>query len=320
MVAEVVESGIIVDESVAKGEFPEQQQLEFGRWVASLIGFDFARGRIDLSAHPFCSGLGPGDVRITWRCDHEDFRPGLFGILHEAGHGIYEQGLPGEWQRTPLGRARSMGVHESQSRLWENHVGRHAGFWRYVLPRFRGTFPAWPGATVEQMLPALHKIEPSLIRVDADEVTYNLHILARFRLEMALISSDLQVEDLPAAWSDTYDELLGLRPKNDVEGVLQDIHWASGLFGYFSTYTLGSLLSAQLFAAAEAELGDLESSFADGDFTGLKQWLAANIHQHARRYTAAELIETATRAPLSSAAFLDHVGAKAARLYGVARA
>ncbi len=318
IVAQVVDSGRVVDESVARGEFPESAQLEFGKWVASTIGFDFDRGRIDASAHPFCSGLAPGDVRITWRSDPEDFRPGLFGILHEAGHGIYEQGLPPEWQRTPLGKARSMGVHESQSRLWENHVGRHAGFWRYVLPRFREAFPAWRPATVEELWPALHRIAPSLIRVEADEVTYNLHVLARFRLELAMVSDDLQVDDLPTAWNDTYNELLGVCPQNDVEGVLQDIHWASGLFGYFPTYTLGSLLSAQLFAAAEADLGDLENSFAGGDFSGLKQWLACHIHQHGSRYTAAELIESATQEPLSSAAFLAYVGTKAERLYGVA--
>ncbi|MDX1382606.1 MAG: carboxypeptidase M32, partial [Thermoanaerobaculia bacterium] len=275
------------------------------------------RGRLDASIHPFCSGFGTGDVRITWRYDRGDLRPGLFGILHEAGHGMYEQGLPADWERTPLGPARSMGVHESQSRLWENHVGRHPGFWRHALPELQRHFPAWSGS-VDELCPAFHKIEPSLIRVEADEVTYNLHILIRFRLELALVTGELAVADLESAWDGAYEELLGIRPDRPSRGVLQDIHWAEGLFGYFPTYTLGSLLSAQLFEASEADLGDHGETFARGEFAPLLDWLRERIHRHGSYYTAGELTEAATGTPLASDAFLRYVGDKLATYYGIA--
>jgi carboxypeptidase Taq len=316
VVARVVDSGIDIDEAPARGDFPQEAQRTFGRWVAEAIGFDFERGRLDLSIHPFCSGFAPGDVRITWRHDPEDFRPAVFGIMHEAGHGMYEQGLPADFERTPLGFTRSMGVHESQSRLWENHVGRHSGFWHFALPRFRESFPAWQGDH-EGLWRTLHKVVPSLIRVEADEVTYSLHILVRFRLELALLTGELEVEGLPDAWDAAYEELLGLRPGNVVEGVLQDIHWAEGLLGYFPTYTLGSLLSAQLFETAERELGGLEPRFRDGEYAPLLDWLRTTVHRHGSRYTAAEITEQATGAPLSSAPFLRYVDDKLERVYGI---
>ena len=320
LVESVVESGVVVDDSPAlgefSGEFSEEGQLELGRWIAEHLGFDFDRGRFDRSVHPFCLGLNPGDVRITWRAEADDFRPGLFGILHEVGHGLYEQGLPAEWRRTPLGVAASMGVHESQSRLWENHVGRHSGFWEGIIGRFNETFPT-SATTVDSLWPTLHKIERSLIRVHADEVTYSLHILVRFRLERALLSGDLSIDDLPAAWSDAYDDLLGIRPQNDVEGVLQDIHWSQGLFGYFPTYCLGSLLSAQLFEAAERDLGDQHKAFSQLDFGPLLEWLRDHVHSHGARRSFAEIAEQATGKPLSCTAFLDYVEATAQELYGI---
>ena len=309
-------SSVQIDETVATGDFSPEGQLAFGRWAAEDVGFDFSRGRLDPAIHPFCSGFGPGDVRITWRYDQHDFRPGLFGILHEAGHGMYEQGLPTTWQRTPLGPANSMGVHESQSRLWENHVGRHPGFWRYALPKFRQHFPNWSG-TVDSLCPAFHKVEPTLIRVEADEVTYNLHILVRFRLELALLTDAMAIEDLPAAWDDAYDELLGVRAGDLKQGVLQDIHWASGLFGYFPTYTLGSLLSAQLFAASETDLGNHEEAFAKGEFEPLLGWLRDRIHRHGGYYSASELIKRASGRPLTTDAFLDYVDDKLGVFYGL---
>lgn len=319
LLREVVDSGVQIDESPVRGDFSEEGQLEFGRWAAALLGFDIDRGRIDRSAHPFCCGLNRGDVRLTWRPGSGDFRPGFFGIMHEVGHALYEQGLPEEWSRTPLGAAASLGIHESQSRLWENHVGRHPAFWRGALPRFKELFPQADGVSVDDLWPAFHKIEPSLIRVEADEVTYNLHILARFEIERSLLSGDLLVVDLPGAWAEVYDRLLGRRPDNDNEGVLQDIHWAAGLFGYFPTYCLGSLLSAQLFAAAEGDLGSLEKQFEQLDFAPLLGWLREKIHRHGCRYTAAEITERATGRSLSSEAFLSYVEDKAHRLYGIAR-
>ena len=313
----VVDSGVHIDEGPVRGDFADDGQLEFGRWAAALVGFDLDRGRIDRSTHPFCCGINRGDVRLTWRPGSGDFRPGFFGILHEVGHALYEQGLPEDWHRTPLGVATSLGLHESQSRLWENHVGRHRAFWRGALPRFKELFPQSNGISLDDLWPALHKIEPSLIRVEADETTYNLHILARFEIERALLSGDLVVADLPGAWAEVYDRLLGLRPENDNEGVLQDIHWAAGLFGYFPTYGLGSLLSAQFFAAAEDDLGDLGKAFEQLDFSPLLEWLRDKIHRHGCRYSAAEITERATGRALSSAAFLSYVEDKAKRFYGI---
>ncbi|HVR30418.1 MAG TPA: carboxypeptidase M32 [Thermoanaerobaculia bacterium] len=318
LVAAASSSGVEVDESAARGAFPREAQLAFGAWAAARIGFDLERGRLDASTHPFCTGLDPGDVRLTWRWDERDFRPGLFGILHEAGHGLYEQGLPVEWRRRPLGIARSMSLHESQSRLWENHVGRHADFWIFAAKHFRQHFPAAPTHDPESLWRAVNRIAPGPIRVDADEVTYIAHILVRFRLELALIGGEIAVAELPAAWNDGYRTLLGLEPRDDAEGVLQDIHWATGLFGYFPTYALGSLASAQLYAAAERDLGALGPRFAAGEPDALLRWLREHVHRHGSRYTADELLERATGAPLSPQPFLAYARGKVDALYGVA--
>jgi carboxypeptidase Taq len=318
LVAAVADSGVDVDESAARGAFPHDAQLAFCTWAATQIGFDFDRGRLDVSTHPFCTGLDAADVRLTWRWDTGDFRRGLFGVLHEAGHGLYEQGLPTHWRRQPLGIARSMSLHESQSRLWENQVGRHRDFWTFAAPRFREHFPAAPRGDAESLWRAANRIEPGMIRVDADEVTYIPHIVVRFRLETALIAGELDVADLPAAWNQGYLRLLGLEPRDDAEGVLQDIHWASGLFGYFPTYALGSLASAQLFAAAERDLGGLGPRFAAGEMSELLDWLRDRVHRHGSRYTADQLLERATGAPLDPEPFLAYARGKVDALYGVA--
>jgi carboxypeptidase Taq len=317
LVAAAAGSGVDVDEGAARGSFPADAQRAFGVWAATQLGFDFEHGRLDFSNHPFCTGLDPGDVRLTWRCDPLDFRPGLFGILHEAGHGLYEQGLPAEWRRMPLGLVRSTSLHESQSRLWENQVGRHRGFWTFAVARFREHFPAAATASEEGLWRAVNRVAPGPIRVDADEITYIPHILVRFRLEAALIAGELPVADLPVAWNEGYESLLGISPRNDAEGVLQDIHWASALFGYFPTYALGSLASAQLFAAAGRELGDLGARFAAGELGGLLHWLRENVHRHGSRYTADQLLERCTGAPLQAEAFLDYARGKVDALYGV---
>ena len=311
-------SGVAVDESAARGAFPAEAQRAFGVWAATRIGFDFERGRLDLSTHPFCTPLDSDDVRLTWRFDAGDFRPGLFGILHEAGHGLYEQGLPVEWRRKPLGATRSMSLHESQSRLWENQVGRHPAFWTFAAPRFAELFQNPPTADPETLWRAVNRIAPGPIRVDADEVTYIPHILVRFRIESALIAGELEVADLPAAWNEGYLKLLGLLPRDEAQGVLQDIHWASGLFGYFPTYALGSLASAQLFAAAERELGALGPRLATGELAGLLYWLRENVHRHGSRYSMDELLERATGAPLTPEPFLEYARGKVDALYGVA--
>ncbi|MCP4661450.1 MAG: carboxypeptidase M32 [bacterium] len=307
LVQTVVSSGVEVDESPVRGRFPGDRQLALGRRAAAAIGFDFAAGRLDPSTHPFCIGAHPDDVRLTYRFQEDDFRPSLFGILHEAGHGLYEQGLAAEWQRTPIGDAVSMVVHESQSRLWENHVGRSRGFWRWALPHYRDAFPDAPQVDVDSLWPALHTVKPSLIRVEADEATYNLHIVVRFEIERDLIAGRIEVGDLPEVWNDRYEELVGIRPPDAAAGVLQDIHWGQGSFGYFPTYTLGNLAAAQLFAAAGRELGDLEAAFAEGEFGPLLDWLRTRIHHPGGRYTASELIARTTGKALAPDDLLDHL-------------
>jgi carboxypeptidase Taq len=317
LVEAVRQTGRVIDESPARGRFDRSGQLAFGRGLAEALGFDFEHGRIDASTHPFCLGVDRTDVRLTWRYQEDDFRPAVFGILHETGHGLYEQGLPERWDRTPLGRHVSLGVHESQSRLWENHVGRSRGFWRWALPRFRETFPGAAAPDLDALWAALHTVKPSLIRVEADEATYNLHIVIRFELERALIAGDLEVDDLPGAWNDLYRELLGLVPPDDALGVLQDIHWPQGMFGYFPTYTLGTLAAAQLFAAAERDLGDLEEAFARGELRPLLGWLREKIHRAGSRWPAPELIERATGRPLGADDLMTHLETHAAAVYGV---
>jgi carboxypeptidase Taq len=317
LVQAVAESGVVIDESVAQGSFAEPQQLKFGKMVAERIGFDFDAGRLDLAAHPFCSGFGNRDVRLTWRFQVDDFRPALFGIMHEAGHGLYEQGLPADWQGTPIGDAVGLGVHESQSRLWENLVGRSVEFWHWAMPEFIKAFPQKQGLTPEQLFPALHTVKPSLIRVEADEATYNLHVAARFEIERKLFAGQVEVRHLPELWNQTYQELLGLTPANDAEGVLQDIHWAMGAFGYFPTYTLGNLINAQLFQQIEQQIPNLRNQFAEGEFSTLLEWLRDRIHRHGSRFSAAELVQRATGSELSPDAFLGYIRKLSAEVYGI---
>jgi len=248
----------------------------------------------------------------------DDLRPGLYGIVHEAGHGLYEQGLPKEYERTPLGEACSLGVHESQSRLWENIVGRSRAFWECFLPDLRRSFPSeFRDATVDSMFRAVNEVAASLIRVEADELTYNLHVLLRFEIERALVGGDLAVADVPGAWNAKIRELLDVTPKTDADGCLQDIHWSMGSFGYFPTYTLGNLYAAQLFEAARRDLGELDGAIARGEFAPLREWLREKIHRHGRRWMPADLIERATGAPPTAEPFVRHLQAKLGAIYGV---
>jgi carboxypeptidase Taq len=284
--------------SVLRRDYPVDRQRIFAEAVANAVGFDFDRGRLDTAVHPFCSALGPDDCRITTRFAGRDFAGGILTVLHEVGHALYEQGLEAEHFGTPMGEAASIGLHESQSRLWENFVGRSRAFWSHFLPRARGVFhETLREVKLDAFLVALNRVEASTNRVDADEVTYNLHVLIRFELECALLSGDLSAADLPDAWNAAYRDYLGIVPPSDREGCLQDGHWAEGLFGYFPTYTLGNVYAAQLFAAARRDLAGLDGQFARGDFTGLLEWLRERIHRHGQRYTAATLVERATGAP-----------------------
>jgi len=295
--------------------FPVAGQREFLREVTAQLGFDYRRGRIDVSVHPFCSGSGD-DVRLTTRFSEDDPFDSLFGSVHEAGHGLYEQGLPAAHRGTALGMNAGMAVHESQSRLWENQVARSRGFWRCQEPRLRARFPAQTAAVgSEELYLAINAVAPTPIRVDADEVTYNLHIILRFELEKALFAGTLAVRDLPAAWTEAASRLLGLRPGSDREGVLQDVHWSGGAFGYFPSYCLGNMIAAQLWYRALALRPALEEDFARGDFSWLLAWLRENIHAHGRRHDALTLVKLATGEDLSPAPLLRYLRERYGALY-----
>jgi carboxypeptidase Taq len=317
LVGKIAQSQCRPDVSILHRRYPVAQQESFGREAAERIGFDFQRGRLDVTTHPFCSGLGPNDCRITTRYNEQFFNEAFFGILHEAGHGLYDQGLPAAHYGLPPGEAVSLGIHESQSRLWENFVGRSRAFWSHSFPEAQKRFPeALGNVALDDFYFAVNDVRPSLIRVEADEATYNLHILARFELERALLDGDLPVADLPGAWNAKYQDYLGIRPPDDAQGVLQDIHWSAGLVGYFPTYTLGNLYAAQWFAQAEADLGDLAGQIGRGEFRPLLAWLREKIHQHGHRYTAAELVQRVTGKPLSQGPLMAHLRAKFGKLYG----
>jgi carboxypeptidase Taq len=318
LVGEIVGSGRQPDLSILNRQYPADRQESFGKAAAAAIGFDFEAGRLDATTHPFCSGIGPGDTRITTRYNPQDFGDAFFSILHEGGHGLYDQGLDPAHYGVPMGRAVSLGIHESQSRLWENFVGRSRAFWEHFFPRAGQIFPdALRGVNLDAFYFAINDVRPSFIRVDADEATYNLHILLRFELEQALINGDLMPADIPAAWNDAFRRLLGLTPPDNAQGCLQDIHWSGGGIGYFSTYTLGNLYAAQFFARARGDLGDLDQQFRQGEFAPLKEWLNTMIHRRGQHYRAADLVVAVTGQPLSHTHFMDHLHAKFSPLYGI---
>jgi carboxypeptidase Taq len=318
LVGRVMASGRKVPSELLARDFDVAAQEALGREAAKALGYDFERGRLDVSVHPFSISLGPGDSRITTRYHANRFSDAFFGVLHETGHALYEQGLPGDRYGTPLGEAVSLGVHESQSRFWENLVGRSRSFWRFFYPKAQRAFPSALGDVSEDdFVAAVNGIRPSEIRVEADEATYNLHILLRFELEQALMSGALKADDVPAAWSDALHGLLGVRPASDDRGCLQDVHWSGGSLGYFPTYTLGNLFSAQLFEAAGRDLGDLDAAFARGEFAPLREWLREKVHRHGQRYLPRELITRATGAPPSVEPLLAHLRRKAHEYYGV---
>ena len=314
----VLDSGYQVPVDMLHRQFPIAAQKEMGRLAAARIGFDFQRGRLDVTDHPFCTEFGPHDCRITTRYDERFFPSALFGTLHEAGHGIYEQGLRGEHYGLPPGRFVSMSIHESQSRLWENLVGRSHAFWIYFFPVAQQLFPAALGnVDVAAFLQAINEVKPSLIRVEADEVTYNLHVIIRFELEQELIEGTLPVADLPAAWNARYEELLGITPPDDGDGVLQDIHWSAGYVGYFPTYALGNLYAAQFLEQARRDLGDLEGQMQRGEFEPLRTWLATNIHQCGQCYSPAELVLKVTGKPLTQTPLISHLKQKLSDVYKI---
>ncbi|MBX3445092.1 MAG: carboxypeptidase M32 [Planctomyces sp.] len=312
-------SGRRPDASILTRRYPVEAQREFATAAANAIGFSFTAGRLDESAHPFCSGIGPGDCRLTTRYNEQHFPGAFFGVLHEAGHGIYEQGLPREEFGTCLGDAASLGIHESQSRMWENFVGRGKAFWKHFYPQAQAAFPeALSDVSLDAFHAAINDVQPSWIRVEADEVTYNLHIMLRFELEQQLISGDLEAADVPGAWNAAFERDFGMRPTDDSLGCLQDVHWSAGLLGYFPTYSLGNMYAAQLFEAAERDLGDLDAQFARGEFLPLKQWLNENVHRHGQRYRATRLIEVVTGEAPSHEPLMRRLNRRFRPLFGLA--
>lgn len=311
-------AGRAPDDRLARVPVDEARQESLVRAVLAAIGFDGARGRLDRSAHPFCTRVG-ADVRLTTRFRRDGWLDALGSTMHEGGHGLYEQGLDPAHLGTPLGEAVSLGVHESQSRFWENHVGRSAAFWQWCWPLAqRHLGDAVAGHDAHAVFRAANVVRPSLVRVEADEATYDLHVMVRFELEQALLDGSLGTVDLPAQWARLYGDYLGVVPPDDRTGCLQDVHWSCGLFGYFPTYTLGNLYAAQFAAAAERALGPLPPRLQRGDFATLREWLARTIHRHGRRHAPAELCRLVTGAPLSSAPFLAYLEHKLAVVYGLA--
>ena len=303
---------------IENNSWPQEAQEKLSHSVAEAIGFDFGAGRRDASTHPFCGGPNPDDVRWTTRYNESDPFGSLYGSMHETGHGTYEQGRRRDLDFQPAGQANGLGVHESQSRLWENQVGRSREFCEWALPLWKECFPEnMEGVGVEELWQAVNLVEPSLIRVEADEATYNLHIMIRYEIEKMLIGGDLEVDDLPDAWDEMYEEFLGIRAPNRALGVLQDIHWSMGAFGYFPTYTLGNLYAAQLLEAARDDLPDHDSQIKRGDFQPLLDWMRSKVHNRGSILMPAELIEEATGDSPSPDAFVRYLGSKIERLYGV---
>ena len=306
------------DASIIARAYNVELQRVFGEVVAAAMGFDFNQGRLDITTHPFCSGFGPGDTRITTRYNPNRLNDALFGIMHEAGHALYEMGIDKQHHfGTPVGDASSLSIHESQSRLWENQVGRSREFWVYFFPQAQRIFrDALGDVSLDDFYGAVNYSEPSYIRVEADEATYNLHIMLRFELERAIIKGDLKPSDVPGEWNKRFKEYVGIEVDTDANGCLQDVHWSAGLFGYFPTYCLGNLYSAQFFARAKKDIPDLPKQIEQGNLGALLGWLRKNIHQHGSRYRAAELGKRVTGEPLSHKPLMDYMNRKFGEIYG----
>ena len=299
-------------------KLPIDRQMAFVKFVSGAIGFDYQRGRLDESTHPFCSGTHCNDVRMTTRFHDDNVNDALGSTMHESGHGIYEQGLPESHIGTPMGLAVGLSIHESQSRLWENQVGRSKAFWRWCYPQLAKFFgDATAALSEEDIFGGANRVCPGLIRVEADEATYNLHIMIRFEIERLLMKGELGVDDLPDVWNRKYAEYLKVDVPDDRRGCMQDIHWSMGAIGYFPTYTMGNLYAAQFFEEAVEQLGDLDAMFAKGEFTPLRTWLNEKIHAHGKRYRSARLCEVVTGKALTAEPLMRHLEGKFRPLYGV---
>jgi carboxypeptidase Taq len=306
-----------VDDSFLHQPFDEQKQWDFGVEVITKFGYDWERGRQDKSAHPFTGGPGVNDVRITTRIAPNFLNTMLFGTMHEAGHAMYDQGAGQNLLRTNLLGGASLAVHESQSRMWENLVGRSYPFWQHFYPILQEKFPQLADVSLDTFYKGINKVQPSFIRVEADEATYNLHIMLRLEIEMALIEDKLAVKDLPEVWNAKIHEYLGVTPPNDAQGVLQDIHWSWGLFGYFSTYALGNLISAQLWEKINRDIPDLDDQFRQGRFDALLGWLRTNIHVHGRKFMPQELVQRVVGSKIDAAPYMRYLRRKYGEIYNL---
>ncbi len=305
-----------VSDSALYRTYDKDSQLALATEIIAKLGFDFATGRVDLSAHPFCTNFGKHDVRLTTRVRENDLRSCLFGLVHEAGHGMYEQGIGEAFERTPAGQGASMGIHESQSLFWENVIARSEEFWQWAFPRLQQVFPEQvAGLTARDFYRAINKMQPSLNRVESDELTYNLHIILRFEIERDLIAGVLEVADVPRVWNEKMQASLGVVPPNDAEGCLQDVHWSFGGIGYFPSYTLGKLYAAMEWNAMQKDIPDVREQIRSGEFAQILSWLREQIHTVGRSETPAEIVQRVCGRPLTETDFLAYVGAKAQDVY-----
>lgn len=316
LLKKIENSQVTISNDFFTKEFPKKDQEEFSEYVLTKMKYDFRdRGRIDESEHPFTINFGKDDVRITTHYYQNDFRSALFGCIHEGGHAIYEQDIADDLKGTGLAEGASMGIHESQSRFYENILGRSKEFWSYFYPEAQKRFPQFDGISLEEFYKGINKVTPSLIRIEADELTYSLHIIIRYELEKMLINDELKVEDLPEAWNQKYKEYLGVEPKSDSEGVLQDMHWSDGSFGYFPSYALGNLYGAQMLNVMKKDLPDIYTQIEKGNLSDIHNWLTENVHKYGSVYKPAELIKKITGEELKAKYFIDYLNHKYSDIY-----
>lgn len=305
-----------LDNQFLFGDWDHAKQIAFSHQLLHALGYDLDKGRLDFSTHPFSSASHPTDSRITTRIHPTSLMSNILAVLHETGHALYEMGLPQEHYGSPLGESRSLGIHESQSRWWETRIGLSKPFWQYFFPLLKETFKGQlDHVTLDAFYRAINKVKPGFIRIEADEVTYPIHVILRFELEKALIEGSLNVREIPEAWNSKMEEYLGILPSSNAEGCLQDIHWSLGAFGYFPTYTLGNLYAAHLFEAFEKEHPEWEKSAASGELGFIKAWLHEHIYQHGRRYSTHELLKKATGHPFSANAYINYLKKKYGAIY-----
>lgn len=316
LVAAIAESPNKPDTSFLTQHFPVAEQEAFSRFVLQKIGYDFQAGRMDKSVHPFCTSFNPGDVRITTRYDPNEFNSALFSCIHEAGHAMYEQNVNPDLLFTPLCEGTSMGIHESQSRFWENMVGRSLPFWNHFYSDLQKAFPTqFEGVSVESFYRAINQVTPSFIRTEADELTYNLHVMIRYEIEKGLINRTIQVPELPAIWNEKMKEYLGIEPPTDTLGVLQDVHWSGGSFGYFPTYSLGNVYAAQFAHAMQQQINGYQDLIAAGEFGPIRQWLKENIHQYGKMKSPRELVQAITGEGTNATYLMEYLENKYTDIY-----